>query len=129
MSPTPYTLSVATQPKGTPAVMALDHAERQGRLGGEGGFCRNVGRGHARRIIRPTFGQVERAIDEGVAVPRHIGCEHPDLAVGDLACRAGVLPPHITGGLALLEEAGLIDHQHGILCREMLDRGVSHQVA
>jgi hypothetical protein len=107
----------------------LDHAERHGRLGGEGRSCRNLGRSHAGRIIRPSLGQIQRAVDEGVTVPRHIGPEHPDLAVGDLARRAGVLPPNAAGGLALLEEAGLINDQHRILGREMLDHVVPHDVA
>src|SRR5687768_9606040 len=45
---------------------------------------------------------------------RDIGSKHADLTVGDLARRAGVLPLHASGGSALLEKAGLVDHQHGI---------------
>ena len=75
----------------------------------------------AGRTTRPALGQVERTVDEGVTMPRHIGREHADLAVGDLARRAGVLLPNIAGRLALLEEAGFVDHQHRILGDEMCD--------
>jgi hypothetical protein len=71
-------------------------------------------RRQAGRIVGPGLGQVERAVDEGMAVPRHVGREDADLAIGDLARRAGVLSPNATGGLALLEKAGLVDHQHRI---------------
>jgi len=64
-----------------------------------------------------------------VAVTGHVGREDPDLAVGDLARRAGVLPRHAAGGLALLEEAGLVDHQHRLRVGQRLQRVVAHQVA
>jgi hypothetical protein len=64
-----------------------------------------------------------------VAVPGHVGREDPDLAVGDLAGRARVLPRHAAGRLALLEEAGPVENQHGILVGQALDRVVTHEVA
>jgi hypothetical protein len=45
-----------------------------------------------------------------------------DLAVLDAAGRARVLPLHAGRLRALLDEAGLVDHQHGVLIAEMLDR-------
>src|SRR3982750_5017406 len=57
------------------------------------------------------------------------GGKHPNLAVGDLARRAGVLPPHAAGGVALLQEAGSVDHQHGLRCAERLDHVVAHHIA
>src|SRR3954452_2799848 len=57
------------------------------------------------------------------------GGKHPNLAVGDLARRAGVLPPHAAGGVALLQEAGFVDHQHGLRCAERLDHVVAHHIA
>jgi hypothetical protein len=83
----------------------------------------------AGRIVGPGLGQVERPIDEGVAVARYVGREDADLAVGDLARRAGVLARHAAGGLALFEEAGLVQDQHGIAVGQALDRVVAHQVA
>jgi hypothetical protein len=64
-----------------------------------------------------------------MAVPGHVGGEDPDLAVGDLAGRAGVLTRDAAGALALLEKAGLVDDQHGIPVGQALDRVLAHQVA
>jgi hypothetical protein len=88
-----------------------------------------VGGGQAGRIVGPGLGQVQSPVDEGVAVPGHVGGEDPDLAVGDLARRAGVLAGHAAGGLALLEEAGLVDHQHRPRVGQRLQRVAAHQVA
>jgi hypothetical protein len=88
-----------------------------------------MGRRHTSRVVRPVLGQVERAVNEGVPVLRYEGCEHADLAVRDLARRARVLPPDTAGRLALLEEAGLVDHQHRVLGRKMLDDVLAHDVA
>ncbi len=48
--------------------------------------------------IRPALRQIERAVDEGMAMPRCVGREHTDLAVGDLARRPRVFaaPPRRT---------------------------------
>lgn len=60
---------------------------------------------------------------------------HPNLAVGDPAGGAGVLPPHTAGRLALLEKpldplCGLsIDHQHPIRVGQRLHRVIAHHVA
>src|SRR3954468_21728366 len=64
-----------------------------------------------------------------MAAPRDIGCEHPDLAVGDLARRAGVLPSHAAGGLALLQEPCLVNHQDGIRFGKRLDHVLAHNIA
>ena len=72
---------------------------------------------------------VPRAVDEGVAVPGHVGRKHPDLAVGDLARGPRVLPPHPATGLTLLEKASFIDHQHRIRVGQRLDRIITHHVA
>jgi hypothetical protein len=66
---------------------------------------------------------------DGVALVGDVGGEHPDLAVGDLARRAGVLSPDATGGLALLEKAGLVDHQHRIRRRQGLEGILADQIA
>src|SRR4029079_1305513 len=62
-------------------------------------------------------------------VPRDIGREYADLAVGDLARRAGVLPSHAAGGLALLQKTGLVNDQNGIIRRQVFERVVAHNVA
>jgi hypothetical protein len=109
--------------------MALDHAAGHLRLSGKAHLRRHMGRLQAGAIVGPALRQIERAVDEGMPVPRHIGREHADLAVGDLARRAGVLPRHTAGRLALLEKAGLIDHQHRVRVGQRLQRVVAHQVA
>ena len=56
-----------------------------------------------------------------MTMPNGIGEKHPDLAVLDAACGAGVLALHARRLVALLEKAGLIQHQHGVGIAEMLD--------
>ena len=103
----------------------------RGELGfGRKACCgRDVGCGHAGRVVGPTLGQIQCPIDKGVAVTRDVGREHPDLAVGDLAGRSGILPPHPARGPALLEEPSLVDHQHRILVSQRFERVVPHDVA
>src|SRR3954464_1571539 len=64
-----------------------------------------------------------------MAAPRDIGCEHPDLAVGDLARRAGVLPSHPAGRLALLQEPCLVHHQDSIWFGKHLNHVFAHDIA
>ena len=98
------------------------------RLGRESGPGRDMGGGHAGRVVGPGLGQVQRPIDEGVATAGHVRREHADLAVGDLAGRARVLAGHPAGRLALLEKASLVNHQHGIRLGQGLDHVVPHEV-
>src|SRR3954470_10802335 len=64
-----------------------------------------------------------------MTMPRDIGCEYADLAVGDLARGAGVLPPDTAGSLALLQKTGLVNHQHRVLVRQVLDHIPADNVA
>jgi hypothetical protein len=100
---------------------AADHG-REAHLG------RDMGGGQAGRIVGPGLGQIQCPINEGVAVPGHVGGEDPDLAVGDLAGRTRVLARHATGSLALLEKAGLVQDQHSILVGQRLQRIVAHKI-
>ncbi len=86
-------------------------------------------RRHPDRIVRPSLRQIQRPIDEGVAVARHIGGEHADLAVGDLARRAGALTADAAGRAALLEEPGLIDDQNRVIGRQVLDDIIPYDIA
>src|SRR5271154_3716041 len=43
-------------------------------------------------IVRPLLWQIKLTINEGMAVARHIGSKHADLAVSNLARRTRVLP-------------------------------------
>src|SRR5215217_1914838 len=62
-------------------------------------------------------------------VPRDIGRKHADLAVGDLARRAGVLPSHAAGRLALLQKTGLVNDQNGVIRRQVFERVLAHNIA
>jgi hypothetical protein len=75
-------------------VRARDHPGRQLRLGREANIARHRGSLQTRRIVGPSLRQIERPIDEGMAVARYVGSEHTDLAVGYLSCRPRVLPRH-----------------------------------
>jgi hypothetical protein len=76
-----------------------------------------------------ALGQIYPPVDEGMAMARHIGAEHADLAVRDLARRACVLAPHAAGRFALLQKARLIKNQHSVRIGQGLQRIVAHKVA
>src|SRR5512132_2929516 len=81
------------------------------------------------RIGGPFLRKIQRAVDERMTMARNVGSEHSDLAVRNLACRTRVLPRHSARRLALFEKAGLVDHQHCIVIRQMLDDIVAHDIA
>src|ERR1700726_4933379 len=83
----------------------------------------------ASRIVSPFLRKIQRAIDESMTMTRNVGSEDADLAVGDLACGTSVLPRHPARRLALLEKAGLVDHEHRIVIRQMLDDIIADDIA
>jgi hypothetical protein len=85
--------------------------------------------GVPRQIVGPILRQIQCAVDEGMAVAGDISREHADLAVRDVAGRTRVLTGHAAGRLALLQEAGLVEHQHCRLVRQMFDDIIAHDVA
>lgn len=62
-------------------------------------------------------------------MPRHIGGEHSNLAIGDLARRASVLACDPARGLALFQKACLIDDQNRVLVAQRFQCLVTHNVA
>src|SRR5246127_4700751 len=64
-----------------------------------------------------------------MAIPRHVGGEHSDLAIGDLARRASVLACNPARGLALFQKAGLIDDQNRVLIAKCFQRVLTYNVA
>ena len=60
----------------------------------------------------PRFRQIQLAVDQRPALAAGIRAEHAQLAVLHPAGRTGVLPLHPGGLDPLLEEPGLINHQH-----------------
>jgi len=98
-------------------------------LAAKAGARRHMGRRHPRRIVRPGLGQIQRPVDKRMAMARHIGGEHADLAIRDLAGRSCVLASHTAGRVALLQKARLIENQHGVRIGQGLQRIVTHDVA
>jgi hypothetical protein len=80
-------------------------------------------------VIRPALWQTERPVHDGMTMPGNMGCEHTDLAIGDLAGRTCILPTDPARCLALLEKTGLIKHENGIGIRQCLKRVTAHDVA
>src|SRR6185437_16070600 len=70
---------------------ASDHLTRDLGLRRKAHIARYMRCPQASGFVRPFLWQVERPVDEGMAMPRHVGGEHSDLAIGDLARRASVL--------------------------------------
>src|SRR4051795_12938728 len=122
-------LSPATQTNDTPAAMARSIMARKVWLGRKGNLLRYVHRRPARRIVGPGLGQIEGPVDKSVPLARDIGREYADLAVRDLARRAGVLPRHAAGRLALLQKTGLVNDQNGVIRRQVFERIVAHNIA
>src|SRR5262245_21565836 len=108
---------------------ALDHLGGKLRLGRKADVTRHVCGLQASRIVDPALRQIERSIDEGMAVTRYVGSKNTDLTVRNFARRTSVLPRDPARSLALLEKAGFIDHQHRVLVRKMLGSIVAHQIA
>jgi hypothetical protein len=75
------------------------------------------------------FGQVQTAVDQSLPVAAGIGQEHADLAVFDPPRRARILAPDPDRVLALLDEPGLVDHQHAVPIPEGLDHVSADTIA
>src|SRR5438067_8020214 len=99
---------------------ALDHLDRKLRLGQKADVVRHICGLPASRIVGPALRQIERPIDESMAVTRHVGSKNTDLTVRNFARRTSILPRYSARCLALLEKAGLIDLQHR--CRPSTNR-------
>src|SRR6202046_5885627 len=86
---------------------ALDHLDRKLRLGRKADVVRHRCGLQASRIVGPALRQIERPIDESMAVTRHVGSKNTDLTVRNFARRPSVLPRYSARCLALLEKAGV----------------------
>jgi hypothetical protein len=82
------------------------------------------GRPGSEQDPRSNCGAVQLPVDERPPHSAGIGQEHPQLAVVDRASRGRVLALHAHRGRSLLEESGLVDHQHRARVARWL-----HQVA
>src|SRR5882724_5584627 len=108
---------------------ACDHCRRKLWFGRKACVGRHVCGFQTIGIVGPFLRKIQRAIDERMAMTRNVGSEDADLAVRDLACRTSVLPRYSASRFALLEKAGLVDHQHRIVVCQMLDDIVAHDIA
>src|SRR5260370_26493397 len=108
---------------------ACDHSRRELWLGRKADIGGHVCGFQAIWIVGPFLRKIQRTVDERMTVGRTVGSEDPDLAVRDLACGASVLPRHSARRLALLEKAGLVDHEHRVVIRQMLDDIIAYDIA
>src|SRR5260370_18356011 len=108
---------------------ACDHSRRKLWLGRKADIGRHICGFQTIRIVGPFLRKIQRAIDERMTVARNVGSEDSDLTVRDLTRRTGVLPRHSAPCLALLEKAGLVDHEHRIVIRQVLNDIVPDDVA
>ena len=91
---------------------ALEHGLGQLGFGLEGDLVADPGGPAAFAVVGPGLGQVQVSVNQCDASQRRVGQEHADLGVLDPAGRAGVLTRHPGRVRALLEEPGLVQHQH-----------------
>src|SRR6516165_4355590 len=77
---------------------ASDHATRDFRLRRKAYIARHMRCLQANAVVRPFLWQVERTVDEGMAMPRHIASEYANLAIGDfcLPSQCTDVPPRTT---------------------------------
>src|SRR3981189_828465 len=108
---------------------ACDHSRRKLWFGRKARAGRHVCGLQTIWIVGPFLWKIQRAIDERMAMTGNVGREDADLAVRNLACRTGVLPRHTARRVALLEKAGLVDDEDGIVICQMLDDIVAHDIA
>jgi hypothetical protein len=108
---------------------ACDHSRRKLWFGRKAGIGGRVCGFEATWIVGPFLWKIQCAIDEGMTVARNVGSEDADLAVRDLACGTSVLPRHSARRLALLEKAGLVDHEDRVVIRQMFDDIIANDIA
>src|SRR5450631_1987951 len=108
---------------------ACNHSRRKLWFGRKAGIGRHVGGFQAIWIVGPFLRKIQRAIDKRMTVARNVGSEDADLAVRDLARGTRVLPRHSARRLALLQKAGLVDHEDRFVIRQMLDYIIPHDIA
>jgi hypothetical protein len=93
-------------------MIRLEHPAGQLGLGGEADPVGDTGGPAACRIVNPVLGQVQLAVDHPMPSLSCVGQVDGDRGVVDLVGGAGVLTVHPDRVAALLEVAGLVDHQH-----------------
>jgi hypothetical protein len=87
------------------------HASSQLRLGGKGDVIGDMGSLSAWQISAPLFGQVQFAVDEGVAEIRDVGGKDADLAVFDAPSPPAMLRGDAWGVVSTFGEATFVEDQ------------------
>src|SRR5215218_872561 len=110
----PYRASASTQAHGAPASSAA--AIRSRAISGL--VAKVISSGTPAfplaLVLGPGFRQVQLPVDQSLPEAAGIGQKHADLTVFDPPRRAGILPRDPDRVLALLQEPGLVDHQHAV---------------
>ncbi|MGY4388372.1 hypothetical protein ACVWXB_001671 [Streptomyces sp. TE12347] len=106
-----------------------DHPSRQYRLGREGEVFGDAGGPAAVEVVGPRARDVQGPVDRGMPAGGGVDEVDGDLGVLDPARRAGVLALDADRGGALLQVAGLVDHQHGFVIGQVLDHVGAYVVA
>src|SRR4030081_1306864 len=108
---------------------ACDHPRRELWFGRKADIGGHVCGFQAIWIVGPFLRKIQRTIDERMTVARNVGSEDSDLAVRDLAGGTSILPRHSARRLALLDKAGLVDHEDRIVILQMLDDIIAYDIA
>ena len=67
----------------------------------------------ARSIVAPVLGQIQFAIDEGMAQGRHVGEENAHLAVFHAVGESAILGSDASGVVTAFEEATFVNDEDG----------------
>ena len=91
---------------------ALDHQFGQFRLGLKGDRLGDMRSELAWQIVAPVFGEIQLAIDEGMAQCSHVGEEDADLTVLHLAAGTTILRRDACRVAAPFGKAAFINDEH-----------------
>ena len=105
------------------------HLDGQFRLGAKGNLGRDTRFAATGAIIGPAGGQIQFAVDQGVATRSDPGEKDAELAVFHAACGTTVLASNTSGVLAALEETGLVYGKDGVLASQDLHSQLTHFIA
>src|SRR3954447_3108446 len=90
-----------------------NHRDADLRFGGERHVFGNACRFATLHILDPVLRQIKTAVYKRMSLWARVAKENADLAVLDPAGRAAVLARDPNRVIALLEEAGFVENQHG----------------
>ncbi len=112
----PYSASPKTKAPGSPGIeCGGDQSARDLQFGFECYVFRHRGPPPARLVLFcPGLRKVEPPVDQCMTPAACVRQEPPDLTILDRAGGAGILPCHADRVFTLLEETGLVDHQHAV---------------